>query len=141
MHLLYANIRIAHVCTYVSINLGHSALINSCLKMGPLSIGSWPKRKTAAQRSQIQNSFILHSHLLWGTQTGDISAQHHRLGPYSYRILACTPLPTPLHGQMSTIPPTQIAQLVTFLSDPWLVTSLPDPCLVTLLPDLWLVTF
>lgn len=57
------------------------------LNMEPLSLACWPRKKVVAQRQTVTDPKFLHVvHL---HSLGNISAQHHRLGPYCYRILAC----------------------------------------------------
>ncbi len=58
------------------------------LNAGPLSLGSWPRKKAAAQKVKGHRSKI--PLRCMPTPLGNISAQNHKQSPYSYRILACT---------------------------------------------------
>ncbi len=58
------------------------------LNMGPLSMASWPRKRRCTKVKG--HKFKISSCCTTKFRLWNISAQNQRLGPYSYRILACT---------------------------------------------------
>ncbi len=69
------------------------------LNAGPSCLASWHREKVTVQRSKVKGHRYKIPSVAHRPSLGNMSAHNHRLGPYNYRILACT--------QKASLPPGQ----------------------------------